>query len=276
MDRLSNVLTRFSLNATVFFTGNLCGVSAFEDAQTDHGHLHLLKSGELTVRGENGFELHLNKPALLFYPRPNRHRLFANESGGVELVCAQVNYRNTLNNPLANALPEFLYFNLDEAEVLGKAAYWLFDEAFSDLSGKQPVVDRLCDIFLINVLRHLLTEGRMDQGMLAGLAHPQLANALTAIHGTPENPWSLATLAQVCGMSRSKFASEFKQVIGQPPADYLTDWRLSIAQQLLLEKQSMDFIANSVGYESGSALARVFKKKMGKTASQWLAEAVPN
>lgn len=273
MDRLSNVLNRFSLNANVFFSGNLCGVQGFEDSSADFGHLHLLRSGELTVKGEQGFEMVLSKPSVLFFPRPHRHRLFAHQSTGVDLVCAKVNYQDTLNNPLTNALPNFLHYDLDKSPRLVKVAQWLFDEAFSEFSGKQPIVDRLCDIFLINVMRQVLEEGELQQGMLAGLSHPTIANALIEMHNTPENPWALNTLAQVCGMSRSKFADEFKTVVGQTPGDYLTDWRISVAQKLLFKEQSMDFIANSVGYENGSTFARVFRKKLGVSPSQWLADA---
>lgn len=272
MDRLSNVLNRFSLNANVFFTGNLCGVQAFEDRQNDHGHLHLLKAGELTIKGDKGFELTLTTPSVVFFPRPTNHRLFASHTTEVDLVCARVNYQATVNNPLTNALPDVLYYELDASGLLGQSAFWLFDEAFSERCGKQPVVDRLCDIFLINVMRYVLDSGSIEHGMLAGLGHPQLSEALTHIHSTPENPWSLNTLAEACGMSRSKFADEFKSVVGQSPGDYLMEWRISVAQKLLFKEHSMDFIANSVGYENGSALARAFRKKIGKSPTQWLTE----
>ena len=66
MDRLSNVLNRFSLNANVFFSGNLCGVQAFEEAHIDHGHLHLLKAGELVIKGDK-FNIPFLQKGLYFY-----------------------------------------------------------------------------------------------------------------------------------------------------------------------------------------------------------------
>lgn len=272
MDRLSNVLNRFSLNASVFFSGNLCGIQSFDEPQSNHGHLHLLRSGELTVKGDNGSEMKLNTPSVLFFPKPSRHRLFAEHEGGVDLVCAKINYQSTVSNPLTNALPNVLCFDLESSGLLGQSAKWLFEEAFSDLCGREPIVDRLCDILLINVVRHVLAQNTIKHGMIAGLNHPQLSKALTQIHATPENPWSLNTLAETCGMSRSKFADEFKTVVGQSPGDYLTEWRISVAQKLLFKDLSMDFIANSVGYDNGSVLARAFRKKIGMSPTQWLAE----
>ena len=79
-------------------------------------------------------------------------------------------------------------------------------------------------------------------------------------------------MAEVCAMSRSKFADLFKQVIQQTPSDYLTDWRLSVAKKLILKNQNMDLVANQVGYENGSAFARVFRKKVGQAPKEWLAD----
>lgn len=272
MDRLSNVLNRFNINANVFFSGNLCGFSDFTEVDEDHGHLHLLRKGSLQVRCKSGDTQVIDKPSVIFFPRPTPHRLIANASDGVDVVCAKVTYEKTVNNPLTKSLPEFVYYGLDEAELLGQSAIWLFDEAFNERCGREPMLDRLCDIFLINVLRKILDEGTIKDGMMAGLAHPQLSMALMQLHNEPSKSWSVEEMAGLCGMSRSRFSAEFKQVIGQTPNDYLTDWRISVAQKLMLKKQGLDLVANQVGYENGSALARVFRKKLGMSPTEWLGQ----
>jgi hypothetical protein len=50
------------------------------------------------------------------------------------------------------------------------------------------------------------------------------------MHKHPETSWSLEELAQHAGMSRARFAAHFRKVVGVTPFDYLTDWRLGIAQ----------------------------------------------
>ena len=76
MDLLSSVLNHFSLNANVFFSGNLCGLSNFDDTDKGAGHLHLLRRGQLTVRGENGLEKIYATPTVIYFPRASRHSLF--------------------------------------------------------------------------------------------------------------------------------------------------------------------------------------------------------
>ena len=77
-------------------------------------------------------------------------------------------------------------------------------------------------------------------------------------------------MAEIALMSRSKFAEVFKEVIGQTPNDYLLEWRVSVAQSLLLKGKSVSLVANSVGYETASALSRVFRKKLELSPKEWL------
>lgn len=270
MDSLSNVLSHFSLNANVFFSGNLCGMSDFDEPDEAIGHLHLLKSGKLTVKGQDGFIQVINKPSVMYFPRSTRHSLFADEEVGVDVVCARIKYQEGKNSPLLQALPYFLNFELTESDLLGQSAKWIFDEAFNERNGKQLIIDRLCDIFLINILRQILEQDSIKSGMMAGLAHPQLSKALVQLHDQPEQNWSLETMAETCAMSRSKFADLFKKVIEQTPSDYLTEWRISVAKKLILKNMGMDIVANQVGYENGSAFARVFRKKMGLSPKEWM------
>lgn len=270
LDLLSNVLNYFSLNANVFFSGNLCGTSHFNDADQTLGHLHLLRSGKLNIRGKNQFNLTLSKPSVIYFPSSVRHSLFADEVEGADLVCARIKYVDGANSPLLQALPFFLHFDLQSSGLLGQSAAWIFDEAFQERSGKQLIINRLCDIFLVNILRQVINKGEIKEGMMAGLSHPQISKVLSKIHDEPEKNWSLTDMASICAMSRSKFAEVFKETIGQTPADYLTNWRISIAKRLVLKNQNMDLVANQIGYESGSALARVFRKKVGQSPKEWL------
>ena len=108
------------------------------------------------------------------------------------------------------------------------------------------------------------------QGMLAGLSHPALGETLALLQEMPEEQWTVESMADRAAMSRSKFAEVFRDTVGQTPNDFLTDLRVSIAQQLLKQDHPVSLIANKVGYEHGSALARVFRKKTGLSPKEWL------
>jgi len=106
--------------------------------------------------------------------------------------------------------------------------------------------------------------------LLAGLGHPQLSKVILAIQSAPEQPWGLIEMADIALMSRSKFAELFKRIVGQSPGDYVIDWRVIVAKNLLLQGKPVSLVANAVGYENGSTLARVFRKKLGLSPKEWL------
>ncbi|MBF7071950.1 AraC family transcriptional regulator [Glaciecola sp. MH2013] len=272
MDRLSEVLNRFSMDAGVFFTGNLCGMSSFELNKDEaiHGHLHVLKQGKLKLIQANMSSLIIDQPSVLFFPQGKTHRFESDPDVGADLVCAAIHYQSVGSDPIASALPELIHYPLNEKPALARSALWLFEEAFAQNSGREPMINRLCDIFIIQILREVLEDIELSQGMLAGLSHPQIGRLLATLHQSPQTQWTLEMMAQEAGMSRSKFASLFKTLVGKSPGEYLADWRMTLAQSMLKKNQSVGIVAHSLGYDSGSALARVFRKRVGMSPKEWL------
>lgn len=76
-------------------------------------------------------------------------------------------------------------------------------------------------------------------------------------------------MAELAFMSRSKFADLFRDVVGETPGEYLTDWRMNVAQSALLKGDTVSVVAEKVGYENGSALARAFRKKLNVSPKVW-------
>ncbi|MFJ7283583.1 cupin domain-containing protein [Pseudomonas sp. NPDC099000] len=272
MDRLSTLLTHFGVSAGTFHSGDFCGVTAFEGDQAT-GHLHLLQAGELTLKLADGRDLQLNEPTLIFFPRPYRHRLFASEASGTQLVCASLEFDGGSGNALAAALPEYLVLQLDSIPTMAGTLDWLFSEAFGGICGREAMMDRLFELLVIQLLRHILTSRDQTPGMMAGLADPRLARPLSLMHDTPGKAWTVAELSAAANMSRASFAEYFRSVVGQTPVDYLVSWRISLAQKRLREGKSIALIADEVGYESPSALARAFRRKTGTSPREWLQDA---
>jgi transcriptional regulator GlxA family with amidase domain len=115
----------------------------------------------------------------------------------------------------------------------------------------------------------------VDSGVLLGLSDPRLSKAIEAMHKHPGSSWSLEELAQHAGMSRARFAAHFRNVVGITPFDYLTSWRLGIAQTMLRKGNSLKLIAAAVGYTNATALTRVFTQRLGMSPSDWLARSKP-
>jgi AraC-like DNA-binding protein len=146
----------------------------------------------------------------------------------------------------------------------------VFDEAFSDQFGRQAVLDRLCEVLMIRLLRHCMTHGLTQGGTLAGLADHRLAKALADIHKEPARERDLASMAALAGMSRARFAVKFRDVTGETPIDYLASWRIMTAQNLLKRGRPLKHVADDVGYGSASALTRAFIRKLGCSPTAWL------
>jgi len=81
---------------------------------------------------------------------------------------------------------------------------------------------------------------------------------------------SLFEAAAAAGMSRPTFASRFKELLGQTPLDYVTDWRMQKATQLLNQQdKKLAEIAQSVGYESEDAFSKAFKRVVGVAPAEY-------
>jgi len=113
----------------------------------------------------------------------------------------------------------------------------------------------------------------IDCGILVGLSDLRLGKAIDGMHKHPEASWSLEQLAQRAGMSRARFAAYFRQVVGMTPFDYLTNWRLGVAQTMLRKGNSLKLVASAVGYANATALTRVFTQRVGMSPSEWLARS---
>ena len=280
VDRLQGLLERFSVSARLFHSGPLCGINDFEE--NGQGQLHLVRRGPVEVR-HAGEVHHVTEPSLLFYPRPLQHRFLSDPDTGADMACANLAFGGSIasariaggGNPISRALPAFTCLPLAELRGAEALLELLFDEAFSQRCGRQMLVDRLFDAVLVLLLRHLLDSGRIKEGPLAGLGHPQLAKALVPLHDEPQKPWTLESLASLAGMSRSRFAEVFAQVVGLPPASYLATYRITLAQDALLRGEKLERIAQAVGYGSSAALSRAFSAVSGQSPRVWLRERLP-
>lgn len=277
LDRLSALLERFRVRAHLFHAGPLCGLTHF-DAAAGRGFLHVLWRGEMTVthRARSGAprRLAVTGPTLLFYPRPLAHDFHNAPVDGADFVCATLDFEGGAMHPLARALPPLVALPLARADGLQPTLALLFAEAARQACGRNLVVDRLFEVLLLQLLRWLLDhadEAALPAGLLTGLAHPQLARALVALHERPGDAWRLQTMARAASMSRSAFAAAFRREVGATPAEYLADWRLALAQDAVRDGQPLKAIAARLGYGSASALSRVFARRLGASPRDWRA-----
>jgi len=267
-DRLTSLLQRFELRARVLHSGALCGVAEFAEGD-GVGHLHLVRRGRVGFTDRQGHRRVVAEPGVVFYPRPLNHRMDADALDGAEVVCAAIEFGLGDENPLLRGLPDLLVIPLTQAPGLDATMGMLFAEAFGRRCGHAAVVDRLTEIAVVQLLRFAIEQQIVDGGLLAGLADTRLALALNAIHAQPALPWTLDGLAKAAGMSRSRFAARFAEVVGLPAGEYLTLWRMNLAKSMLRRGRPVKQVALAVGYAGAETFTRSFLHAVGVSPAAW-------
>lgn len=269
MNWISNLLSRFSFHAETFFTGEFCGTNELQ-AEQNTGRLHLVQRGPVIMQHDDGSTVEAVEPTLIFYPRPFNHRLIVPPGANAELVCANAIFEDAPSNPFARALPSCVAIPLKDVPGMDEIFILTRAESVRGKTGERFILDRLCEILIFQIIRYEIDNARVCSGVLAGFSDPGIAKALNALHEDPVADWSLEKLARYASMSRSKFAVRFRELVGTTPASYAVDWRLALAERMLIQDQPVKAVADAVGYGSQGSFTRAFIKRNGIPPSEWL------
>lgn len=164
-----------------------------------------------------------------------------------------------------------------ESEEVAKVPYldsilkFIAEESTSNAPGAQTIVEKLTDVLFVEILRaHIAQLEKSDEsckrhaGIMRAMIDPQLGNALKEIHSDLQHAWTVEELAKRVNMSRTGFAVKFAQKAGISPLDYVRKWRMQRAGDFLRQgMDNLEEIAARVGYESGAAFSKAFKREMG-------------
>ena len=137
--------------------------------------------------------------------------------------------------------------------------------------GSESVLTKLSELLVVEAIRRYCESMTDEQkGWLAGVRDRFVGKALTLMHQNPGQAWTVDALAAEVGLSRSALAQRFTDLLDQPPMQYLTRWRLTLAaQRLRSEDASLAAVAEQVGYESEAAFNRAFKREFGVPPATW-------
>jgi len=198
------------------------------------------------------------------------------EHGGggamTRFVCGYLACDPRVCRPLFSALPRMLRVSI------GEDAAWLLQmlrvgvqESLAQGPGARSLLAKLAELMFVEAIRRFASSQPADQrGWLAGLRDRHVGRALALLHGKPAHPWTVDSLAREVALSRSAFAERFVELIGEPPMQYLTRWRLALAaQRLRTGNDTIARVAEHAGYESEAAFNRAFKREFGMPPSAW-------
>jgi len=259
---------------------SLVGDIAFEPVKLEEGDIAVIPQGDPHVvssapgmRAEPNWEAHRRPDDANALPFPI-------QTGGdgpsdTNLICGFFSCDARPFNPLLDSLPRFMRFNRNASQgshsLLNQFIQFATSETGSKRAGSQSVLNRLSELMFVEVVRmHMDRLANNNTGWLAGLRDPLVGRALTLLHARPAHAWTLEELASQAAASRSALADRFTEIVGCPPIQYLTQWRMQIAAKRLADPGvKVAAVAHDVGYESEAAFSRAFKKFVGRAPSQW-------
>ncbi|MBP6876803.1 MAG: AraC family transcriptional regulator [Phenylobacterium sp.] len=186
--------------------------------------------------------------------------------GDVVLACCSVRFREPCLNPLLDLMPTVVSVAGARSDpTLAVLLAAMADEVLDQNIGAATVLSRLADVVITRLIRAWVRDGgREAEGWMAAIRDPKIGRALAAIHQDPAHNWSIETLARTAGLSRTIFAERFTRVLGVSPARYIARWRMYLASSLLTEEGlSIAEVGGRLGYESGPAFSRAFKRHLG-------------
>ncbi len=297
MDILDDILSTLALKGALYFRTDFTAPWAVTvPNHSGAARFHLVVQGECHVAIKNGERVTLRAGDLILIPAGKSHILSDRETedappletllqeagydgdgvlvlgegdadASTQMVCGHFTFRDGADHPLLRALPPHLVVRAaDRArEVwLDETLRLLTRRVFDAAPGSSVAVTRLSEAAFIELLRVSISDAPQMASVLAALSDKQIARSMQVMHARPGHVWTVESLAQEAGMSRSRFAEKFRSLIGMSPLAYLSEWRLQKALALLDSGGcSVQQAAAESGYQSPAAFSRAFTAKFG-------------
>jgi len=303
MDILNDIFDTLNLSGALYFRTDFSGPWAITVPDLDQAaRFHLVVQGRCVIEFPSGNHLELNPGDLVLVPKGSTHIIsdklgratapletVLDSSGydgkgvlvigdrdtksSTQLICGHFNFRKSADHPILRALPEYMTVT----SAFRAEQVWLDDilrllvrRLFEGDLGSTGVVKRLSESVFIELMRIGFSQSQRLTNILKAFSDKQVGNALELMHLSPENTWTVQQLAKEVGMSRSRFAEKFSQLMDIGPMGYLADWRIQKALFLLdSSKISVQQIALRTGYQSAAAFTRAFVMKVGSTPTEY-------
>lgn len=298
-DILSDILETVAFKAALYFRTEFyppfgIAVPAFRRV----ARFHLIVGGECFVRLESGTVVAAQPGDLIFVPNGTTHVLASNrdqkcqpladvveevgftgpgpfvigagpQDDSCQMICGHFDFADEADHPLLRTVPEILHIT-----AAARASYPLLDDvlrlivrrAFADQVGAAASISRLSEVLLIEVIRASLGQGETGHPLMAAISDPHIGPALSMVHGDIAARWTIQDLAGAVGMSRSRFAERFHDLVGASPMAYVAEWRMQRALRHLSDgKTPVKVVAAAVGFSSAAAFSRAFSGRFGRT-----------
>jgi AraC family transcriptional activator of mtrCDE len=292
LDILSDILGKVKLSSVVYFKSDFSDPWGMDIPKGPFAQFHIVVKGQCVLRTKDK-AIQLFTGDIVVFPfgashwlandeRSKRYQgqevvqslmsgnsLFEGDHLSTTLVCGHFEFDRRLDHPFIKELPSIMHIqdtDLKQFSWLKSIADLVIEEAGKEQSGSGLIVNKLGEILFVHALRAFIEKNKSEKGFIAAIRDERISKVLKEIHASVQKDWNLEQLAQIAAMSRTSFANRFKSLTGQTPFNYITQWRVLRAKELLEESSlSVGEIADQVGYRSEAAFNRVFKKRVLQT-----------
>jgi AraC-like DNA-binding protein len=244
------------------------------------GDAHVITSDPSLRGGRVGRDVYFSpRPAQLpFTLRVSTRKGVGEASGGGEpdatIACGFLGCDARPFNPLLLALPRMLHVPAGPEGAnswLSSLVRAVVHESEQKRPGGEAVLERMTEMMFVEALRRYVDSlPAGETGWLAGLSDATVSRALALLHERPGEAWTLERLGEAAAVSRSTLHEHFVHYLGQPPMQYLAQWRMQLASGLLRDTDAKVLdVALQVGYENETAFARAFRRATGESPGAW-------
>lgn len=263
----------------MYHNGQYCGDWAIDTSGSKRMNFHVVSKGSCFFELDD-LSLELNQGDAVFLPCDSQHcvtnlprtRLQRNQSESLPmtqaveqhstgLVCGNFKHENPVFEKMVKKMPKVIVVRAHEQGASAQIIELILQESQASAQHTNLLLNRLADCLFYLLVRDNLD---IDSGIFAAFVHPNLSAAMELIHQPSDRRLTLDELASSAAMSRSAFSSTFKEIVGQSPMDYLTQWRMTQAYRWLADDGITTFdAAIRCGYESEASFAKAFKRVLG-------------
>lgn len=304
MDTLSKILDLLHFNGTFYFATNFHTPWSVEVPKYKNvARFHYVTQGSCWVRIEGVEESKLlSSGDIIVIPHGARHILSdtperapisldeaftqtsydgqgvfqigdGHSTYGTQLVCGHFEFAELFKHPLISHLPDHIIKHENDGidfSWMKDTLKFLSHTATTQHDGSSAIIKRLSEVIFIQAVRFWNTQQNSTKGFIAALNDQHLSNGLRAFHDNYAADWTVEKLARESSMSRSLFADRFKQYLDLSPMQYVTNWRMENARQVLIASDlPLDSIAEKVGYESAAAFSKAFKRTFNRAPGEY-------
>jgi AraC-like DNA-binding protein len=300
MDVLTDVLNALELKGWISKRNELVPPWRYDFAASQDMIFHLLSTGGgyLSVEGDPT-PLRVEGGGVLLFPFGHAHSICdeltspltqvvhvdydahgeyqgfpgASDASKMVVLCGAFHVEHPGAFPLLHSLPKVIHIPAEQGRTVqgfDEIVQLIARESATPRLGTEVMLRRLTELLFIHVIRVWVEQQAASaQGWVAALRDQPISTALGLIHHSPERGWKVEELAEAVALSRSVFSARFTRLVGEPPITYLTRWRMQRATRLLKDNVKIEKIAELLGYESGVAFHKAFKREVGMPPARY-------